>query len=754
MRLSIIIPFHRGKHFLDDCLESLSEQQINDYETILVLDNVKEDIDSLLELYKDKLNIKTVEINKTINQKLYSKHLADENDKSYISKEELDRRGSEYNYSGVAAARNLGIEKSKGDYIFFLDSDDYLHEESLKKMIKVIEDKDNNYDIIYGRIKKTWFSKKVYFTSFNKEDALINEVDQLTLTQLIDYKKTLSDIGIIGMMIKREYLNKYNIKFDENMIFYSELPYLISLINNIESSKYVIDAFYIKRKHNNPIDYPSLSQLMSENKFKEYINAYQIAREISSSEDVKEILDQKLIDFYLDQFTKKIRRSSNELWRTEYFKVMQEAVLSINNQVINNLTGFDKRLVNGLKKGNIKKLKLLININLGFKKLLRIRKNKRLISYYLYFKVFSKKPIIKDLVLCESFYGKSYAGNPKYLYEYLSENYPDKFKFVWIIDKKSQIPFKHKKVKRFSIRYAYYIARSQYYIFNSRQPEWVRKRKGNTFLQTWHGTPLKRLVFDQDEVMAATPLYKAQVYKQSRAWDYLVSANYFSTEVFKKAFKFDNRILEYGYPRNDILHSQDKEERARDIKKKLKIPMDKKTILYAPTWRDDEYYGKGKYKFQLKLDLQLLKEKLGSEYLILLRTHYFIADSLDIKGVEDFAINLSKYDDISELYLISDILITDYSSVFFDYANLKRPMIFYTYDLDKYRDILRGFYFDIEKELPGPIVYTSDEVVNSIINIKEISEEYIDKYELFYEKFCGLEDGCASRNISKEVFNL
>ena len=140
--------------------------------------------------------------------------------------------------------------------------------------------------------------------------------------------------------------------------------------------------------------------------------------------------------------------------------------------------------------------------------------------------------------------------------------------------------------------------------------------------------------------------------------------------------------------------------------------------------------------------------------MILLRTHYFIADSLDVTGVEDFAFNLSKYDDIADIYLISDICITDYSSVFFDYANLKRPILFYTYDLEKYRDMLRGFYIDMEREVPGPLLFTTEEVIEAIKRIDAISLQYQERYETFYERFCGWEDGHASENIAKEVFQL
>jgi CDP-glycerol:poly(glycerophosphate) glycerophosphotransferase (EC 2.7.8.12) len=213
-------------------------------------------------------------------------------------------------------------------------------------------------------------------------------------------------------------------------------------------------------------------------------------------------------------------------------------------------------------------------------------------------------------------------------------------------------------------------------------------------------------------------------------------------------------MLEYGYPRNDLMYHPEKEKIASEIKRKLHIPEGKKTILYAPTWRDDEYYGRGEYKFTLKLDLKLLKKELGNDYIVLLRTHYFIADKLDVTGLEDFVVNVSNYDDITELYLISDILITDYSSVFFDYANLRRPILFYTYDLEKYRDMLRGFYLDIEKDLPGPLLFTDEEVVEAIKNIDVISARYKEKYDEFYEKFCSLENGHAAENVARRVFNL
>lgn len=181
------------------------------------------------------------------------------------------------------------------------------------------------------------------------------------------------------------------------------------------------------------------------------------------------------------------------------------------------------------------------------------------------------------------------------------------------------------------------------------------------------------------------------------------------------------------------------------MKKKLGLPENKKIILYAPTWRDNDYYGKGNYKFQLKLDFDKLQEELSRDYVIIVKYHYLVSSEIDWSVYKGFVYDFGRADDIAELYLVSDMLITDYSSVMFDYSLLMRPMFFYCYDLEEYRDELRGFYFDFEAEAPGPISQTTEELIEDIKNYK--AEEYTMKYQAYHEKFNAVDDGHASERI-------
>ncbi|GGE56678.1 CDP-glycerol:poly(glycerophosphate) glycerophosphotransferase [Pullulanibacillus camelliae] len=377
------------------------------------------------------------------------------------------------------------------------------------------------------------------------------------------------------------------------------------------------------------------------------------------------------------------------------------------------------------------------------------------LAYRKLFTVAGNLPADKKLLIFESFSGKQFSCNPRAIYEYIIKEYPD-YKTIWSVDRRYLTLFREKNiphVRRFSLKWLFYMARAKYWITNSRLPLWIPKPKHTTYVQTWHGTPLKRLASDMDEVHmpgTTTEKYKANFHKESSKWDYLISPNRYSTEIFQRAFNFHKEMIESGYPRNDYLYNYKNDQQA--IKNRMRLALDKKVILYAPTWRDDQFYGRGRYKFDLDLDLDMMKETLGDDYIIVLRMHYLVAENLDLEPYKGFAYDFSSYEDIRDLYLVADLLITDYSSVFFDYANLRRPMIFYCYDIDTYRDKLRGFYFDFERKAPGPLVKTTEEVIASIEEFEKNHFELSDSFNAFFDKFCYLEDGQASRRVVQRIF--
>lgn len=367
-------------------------------------------------------------------------------------------------------------------------------------------------------------------------------------------------------------------------------------------------------------------------------------------------------------------------------------------------------------------------------------------------------PKKKNLIIFESFNGRQYSDNPRAIYEYLKKHQPH-FQMIWSVDKRYLKNFENhdlKRIQKYSLKWFLLFFTAKYWVTNSRFPEWYPKSKKTTYLQTWHGTPLKKLGIDIENVKISgtnTDDYKKSFVKEASKWDYLISPNKYSTEIFKRAFGYQKQVIETGYPRNDILINENNEKTIQKIKKEAKLPIDKKILLYAPTWRDDEHANDGKYKFKLQLDLERMKKSLGDEYIVILRLHYLISEELELENYKNFAYNFSMYEDIRDLYLISDILITDYSSVFFDFGILEKPILFYVYDIDNYRDELRGFYFDFEYNSPGPLLKTTDEIIEVIKELKNQKQYYIEKAKEFKEKFNSLEDGEATKRVVERVFN-
>lgn len=371
--------------------------------------------------------------------------------------------------------------------------------------------------------------------------------------------------------------------------------------------------------------------------------------------------------------------------------------------------------------------------------------------FHVAFRVMGLLPRKKKTVFFESFHAKQYSDSPRAIYEYMRKHRPE-YRLVWSTDKRSTELFERHGVpyvKRFTPKWFMEFPRAKYWVNNVRLPGWMPKPPGTIYVQTWHGTPLKKLGLDIETVHMPgtdTDNYRRNFLSESSKWDFLVSPNAYSTNIFKRAFGFKGEVIESGYPRNDLL-TNFAESDVRTVRKALGIPDGKKVMLYAPTWRDHDFYEKGKYKFEFQFDLKKWKDQFSDEWVLLTRMHYLIAENFDFSGCDGAVIDVSHYPDIRELYITSDLLITDYSSVFFDYSVLGRPIVFYMYDLDQYRDQLRGFYFAIEEEAPGPIVRTERELFDVIRNIGRLQPEKSEAYRKFQKTFTSLEDGHAAERV-------
>jgi len=366
--------------------------------------------------------------------------------------------------------------------------------------------------------------------------------------------------------------------------------------------------------------------------------------------------------------------------------------------------------------------------------------------------VASRLPADNRLVLFESGLGKQYADSPRYLYEELVQRRPDLIK-VWAYNGRLRAPDPHTRVvPRLSMRYFYYLARARYWVNNQSFPHYIRRRPDRVFVQTWHGTPIKRMLHDLPEIHGRDAGYVERATRGAEQWSVLVSPNEYTSERMRSAFRYRGEILEVGYPRNDVLHRSDRDQVAARVRARLGIEPGQRVFLYAPTFRDDQVQG-GRFTFELPFDLERLQAELGDDAVLLLRMHVLVARGLEIPAhLRDFARDVSGYPEIQELYLASDALITDYSSVFFDYAQLRRPMVFYAYDLASYRDTLRGFYLDYATELPGPIVETEAELIDALTSLARVDAEYAERREAFIARFAPQDDGHAAERVVDAIW--
>ncbi|MGG0658305.1 CDP-glycerol glycerophosphotransferase family protein [Rummeliibacillus pycnus] len=378
----------------------------------------------------------------------------------------------------------------------------------------------------------------------------------------------------------------------------------------------------------------------------------------------------------------------------------------------------------------------------------------------LYTKFYDTLPIVDHSILYEVRDGQSVTDSPFAVFKYILEHDTEKtYHHIWAIQPSEELekviaPYRELPnvtfVERNSDDYLKWLAQAQYLLNNSTFQSFFVPRPEQTYINTWHGTPLKYMGYD----IPGNPSGSQNVVRNFLNADYIISPNAHSTNLFSNAFRLDGiyegSILEMGYPRNDLTMNSKREDIIAQLNQQgLTVSSNEKIVLYSPTWKGTDTNNADDNMKQIIREMDYLAEQIGPSYHVLMKVHPFLYD-VATNYPEAQSRLVSDKMDMNELLSIVDVLITDYSSVFFDYLVTDKPILFYAWDKDLYSQN-RGMYLD-EKELPGPIYEHIGDVANAILHIEDVKSDYRDVYQAAKQRFVAYDDGKVSERLYRLVF--
>lgn len=360
--------------------------------------------------------------------------------------------------------------------------------------------------------------------------------------------------------------------------------------------------------------------------------------------------------------------------------------------------------------------------------------------------IFFVFPIKNNRIFFSAYSGRQYSCNPKYISDWIEQNYKDEFEIIWAFSEPDAFSYlKNRNIKcvKFkSIKYLYYLLTSKIVIDNVESWSILPKRTGQYVINTWHGGGAYKGVGLKRKDTSET-LDKNMLRKNERISIYLSSSKVFSQMTLRESFQYNGKIMECGMPRNDLLIKND-ENKKNIIKEKLGINKKTGIVIYAPTFRHDLKY---KYMLDYEKTLNALKNRFGKEWIMLIRTHYYLqSEKIESSRVK----NVSDYPDMQELLLISDVLITDYSSSIWDFSLMEKPCFLFMPDYNEYIDE-REFYTPIQ-DWPYPASFSMEDLEDKIIKYDhEIAKKRILNHHI---KLGICESGMASEIVGKEIVKL
>jgi CDP-glycerol glycerophosphotransferase len=723
--LTVVIPVHKVYGYLRKCLESILDPKCTNLQVVAIDDASPDDCGALLDMFAAR------------DPRVRVRHLKEN--------------------AGLGEARNIGLSMATGDYVWFIDSDDYLTEDTMPLVFRRL--RETRPDVLLLDYARVYWDGRVH-RSMQRHlfaDPLAPEVFRLE-----DRMELLEILPLAwNKVIRRDFMLGHDLRFPKG--YYEDTPVAYPVLFAAERISMLdrVTVCYRQRRQGTSITRTVSARHLDI--FEQYRSIFGFLDRLGDKgEPFRKAMFDRMMWHLLIVFASKDRVPRD--LRPKFFHEMSRlynAYRPKTGQVTpGGLQGLKYRLVERDAFALFSLLKVLnigrILVHGGVRR--RTRKAIRVSARFLrgrvkrlYYRIQLRLPMDENLAVYAAYWYRGYACNPAAIYEKSRELAP-RVRGVWVVRGRGQaedLPPGVEYVIAGTRSHLRLMARAKYFVNNVNFPDDVVKRRGQVHLQTQHGTPLKVMGIEQVNYPLAAGRemdFEALLGRVDR-WDYLISANPLTTEVWDRSYPGRHEMLEIGYPRNDRFFRATGQEIAR-LRAGLGIPEGRKAILYAPTHRD---YMR---TFEPMVHLGRLAHELGDAYVILLRAHYFYR-TRDLATRQAWpagrVIDVSAHPTVEDLCLASDVLLTDYSSIMFDYANLEeRPIVIYANDWETYVRT-RGVNFDLTAEPPGTVTTTEAGLIEAFRSGAVWGDVAAKARNEFRRKFCVYDDGNAAERAVRRV---
>ncbi|MFI5658820.1 CDP-glycerol glycerophosphotransferase family protein [Streptomyces sp. NPDC051684] len=708
-RFSVIVPVYLVQAYLHACLDSVLGQSYTDLELIAVDDASPDACGEILDAYAaHDPRVTVVHLPQNV---------------------------------GLGEARNAGLKQASGDYVVFLDSDDTLAPGALAAIADRIKATSGPDILIYDYARAYWDGSLVR----NQYARLLDESGPQTFS-LTDRPSLMRLLMVVwNKAYRREFLSKSGLTFPPG--YYEDTAWTYPALMTADSVATLdrVCVQYRQRRQGNILSTISTRHF---DVFDQYDRVFAFLDERPELDaQWRRVLFRRMIDHFCTIFTTRGRLPRGS--RAEFLRRARAHYARYRTP--GGPVKTSTRLRHGLVRLGAHRSYRVITGTRGarahaMRHLRRVAHATRGAALQTHYRIQCRLPVKHDLAVFSAYWNRGYSCSPAAIESTVRDLVPS-IRTAWIAHPAftHTVPEATHLLVPGTFGYWSALARAKYLVNNVNFDRRLRKRADQVLVQTHHGTPLKKMGLDlQEHPAAGGSMDFATLLENADKWDYSLSANRHSTLTWQRVYPAGYTTLEYGNPRNDVLAKATAadRERAREL---LGLPADATVFLYTPTHRDYQRTQRP------RLNLALLARHLGPSYVFLSRTHYLATTDENDTDPHPRVIDVSEHPAVEELCLASDALITDYSSLMFDYAALDRPIVLFTDDRMAY-EAARGTYFDIRAFPPGPVAQSQEGLIDILATGHWKGSRAARLRSAFRERFCPHDDGQATERVVRRVF--